>query len=54
MPLTPDQKRKILAALEETARTREMLASRRDPKENDRLREEAAELRELAREVNQL
>lgn len=54
MPLTHDQKRKILASLEETARTREMLASRRDPKENDRLRAEAAELREIAKEVSGL
>lgn len=54
MPLTYDQKRKAIEAIEETARTREMMASRRDPKENDRLRAEAAELREIAKEVERL
>lgn len=54
MPLTRDQRNTIIDALEESARLREMLASQRDPKENERLRDEAAYRRSLAEEVKSL
>jgi hypothetical protein len=54
MPLTREQRETIVDALEESARLREMLASQRDPKENNRLREQAEYLRELANGIKQL
>lgn len=54
MRLTFDKKNTIVEALEESARLREMLASQRDPKDNERLRAEAAYRRELAQEVSRL
>jgi hypothetical protein len=54
MPLTREQRETIVDALEESARLREMLASQRDPKENERLRQEAAYRRELAKGVRGL
>lgn len=55
MNLTPEKKRRIAATLEKEARWTEIVAGgRSNQEESDRMRREAEELRELAKEVVEL